>query len=131
ASMAAALQLLSALQADRRVAVLGDMLELGPLAEQAHAEVGEEAARLGVAVRVAVGRCGAVMARSAADAGVGAASVHVCRAAAEAAALAGRLGRPGDAVLVKASRGVMLEQVAERLLQSSREVRHGGGEPEG
>lgn len=131
ASMAAALQLLSELQADRRVAVLGDMLELGPLAEQAHAEVGKEAARLGVDVLIAVGRWGPVMARSAAAAGLRDENVHVCRDAAEAAALARRLVRPGDAVLVKASRGVMLEQVAERLLQSSREVRHGGGEPEG
>jgi UDP-N-acetylmuramoyl-tripeptide--D-alanyl-D-alanine ligase len=109
-SMRAALDDLSTQDpAGRRIAVLGDMLELGAGEAEAHRAVGEEAARADVDVLLAVGPRAAAMA----DAFGG--EVHVVPDAAAAAALARRLVGPGDVVLVKGSRGVGLEVVAETL----------------
>jgi UDP-N-acetylmuramoyl-tripeptide--D-alanyl-D-alanine ligase len=95
--------------AGRRVAVLGDMLELGPAEREHHAEIGAYAASAGVELLIAVGRRAAAML----DRYDG--EAHAVADAAEAAALARELVGPGDVVLVKASRGVGLEVVAEAL----------------
>ena len=108
-SMQAALEHLSARAGSRRrVAVLGDMAELGPDAPAYHRQVGSAAAE-NADVLVAVGE----LARGYLGAGV-----HDERHAAaveEAIALLDDLVRPGDVVLVKASRSVGLERVAEAL----------------
>ncbi|MBO8142088.1 MAG: UDP-N-acetylmuramoyl-tripeptide--D-alanyl-D-alanine ligase [Firmicutes bacterium] len=116
ASMRAALDFLAELPAKRKVAVLGDMLELGPAAAEAHRDVGRMCAAAGVAALVAVGRWAPTVAAEACKFGIPAGSVFACRDASEAGELAAGLVKPGDAVLVKASRGLRLEQVAERLL---------------
>jgi UDP-N-acetylmuramoyl-tripeptide--D-alanyl-D-alanine ligase len=93
----------------RRVAVLGDMLELGAEAVAAHREVGVEATRAGVELLVTVGPLAAGILETYEG------EAHSVPDAAAAAALTGDLLRPGDLVLVKGSRGVGLEIVAERL----------------
>jgi UDP-N-acetylmuramoyl-tripeptide--D-alanyl-D-alanine ligase len=93
----------------RRVAILGDMLELGPRERQFHLEIGEAAAEAGVDVLVAVGPLAAAME----DGFEG--ELHQVGDAAEAAALVPDLLRPGDIVLIKASRGVGLELVCRTL----------------
>jgi UDP-N-acetylmuramoyl-tripeptide--D-alanyl-D-alanine ligase len=109
-SMRAALdELASHDTAGRRVAVLGDMLELGRESEALHREMGEVAAEAGVDVLVTVGPRAVVML----DAFDG--ESYAVADAREAAALAGELLEPGDVMLVKASRGVGLEVVAEAL----------------
>jgi UDP-N-acetylmuramoyl-tripeptide--D-alanyl-D-alanine ligase len=95
--------------AARRVAVLGDMLELGPDEGRFHAELGEDARRAGVDLLVTVGP---LAARAAARFG---GEVHTVADATEAAALLPGLVRAGDVVLVKASRGVGLELVCQAL----------------
>jgi UDP-N-acetylmuramoyl-tripeptide--D-alanyl-D-alanine ligase len=95
--------------AGRRVAVLGDMLELGPGEREHHAEIGAYAASAGVELLIAVGP------RSAAMLGRYDGEAHAVADAAAAAELARELVKPGDVVLVKASRGVGLEVVAEAL----------------
>jgi UDP-N-acetylmuramoyl-tripeptide--D-alanyl-D-alanine ligase len=92
----------------RRVAILGDMAELGRTGPAYHREVGEAAAELGVDELLAVGE----LARGYLDGGVPGrwvANVH------EAVRELDEVVRPGDAVLVKASRAVGLEAVAEAL----------------
>jgi UDP-N-acetylmuramoyl-tripeptide--D-alanyl-D-alanine ligase len=92
----------------RRVAILGDMAELGRTGPQYHREVGEAAAELGVDELLAVGR----LSRGYLEGGVSGrwvANVH------DALRQVDDLVRPGDAVLVKASRAVGLEAVAEAL----------------
>jgi UDP-N-acetylmuramoyl-tripeptide--D-alanyl-D-alanine ligase len=92
----------------RRVAVLGEMAELGRTAPAYHREVGEAAAELGVDELLAVGE----LARGYLEAGVPGRwtpNVH------EALHELDNVVRPGDAVLVKASRAVGLELVAEAL----------------
>ena len=93
----------------RRVAVLGDMLELGRGELDEHRAIGAYAAGAGVDVLVAVGPLSAEM-----PAAFGGES-HVVADAAEAASLVASLAAPGDLVLVKASRGIGLETVAEAL----------------
>jgi UDP-N-acetylmuramoyl-tripeptide--D-alanyl-D-alanine ligase len=93
----------------RRIAVLGDMLELGPSERADHREIGEYASSSGVDVLVAVGPLSEEMA--AAFPG----ETHRAADAREAAMLTAGLVGPGDVVLVKASRGIGLETVAEAL----------------
>jgi UDP-N-acetylmuramoyl-tripeptide--D-alanyl-D-alanine ligase len=112
-SMRAALDELAASaereQAQRRVAVLGDMLELGPQETEFHAAIGEHAKAAGVDLLVTVGPRAAAMTE-----GFGG-EAHSVLDAAEAAELVPSLIRPGDLVLVKASRGVGLELVCTAL----------------
>jgi UDP-N-acetylmuramoyl-tripeptide--D-alanyl-D-alanine ligase len=110
-SMRAALDDLATQAPDggRRLAVLGDMLELGAGEADEHRSLGEYAASSGVDVLVAVGPLSAAM-----PAAFGGES-HTAADASEAAEVVAGLVRPGDVVLVKASRGIGLETVAEAL----------------
>jgi UDP-N-acetylmuramoyl-tripeptide--D-alanyl-D-alanine ligase len=108
-SMRAALDDLAATAAGRRVAVLGDMLELGPGEREYHAEIGAHARASGVELLVAVGP------RSTATAEAFGPQAHRAAVAAAAVELVADLLCPGDTVLVKASRGVGLEVVTEAL----------------
>jgi len=109
-SMRAALADLSTHTPDgRRMAVLGDMLELGPDEVALHREIGRAAQASGVEVLVTVGPLAAHMLEAFGGEG------HAVGDAAAAAQLAGRIAGPGDVVLVKGSRGVGLEVVAESL----------------
>ena len=113
-SMTAALQTLRELPCQgRRVAVLGDMAELGAHSLAAHEEIGRVAAELGVEQLFAVGQMANVVARAARTAGL----VRIFEFAdVEAAANAVKhLVKPGDLVLLKASRIVGMERVAEAL----------------
>jgi UDP-N-acetylmuramoyl-tripeptide--D-alanyl-D-alanine ligase len=101
----------------RRIAVLGDMLELGPGEAQAHRELGEYAAHAGLDALIAVGPLSAEMASAFEAASAGTPPVFRAADAAEAAAVARDLVGPGDVVLVKGSRGIALEAVAEALVQ--------------
>ncbi len=120
ASTAAALGTLADLApAGRRVAVLGDMLELGPTSEALHAEVGRVAAAIGVERLVCVGKLAGAIARGAREAGLDAGHiVETTDRAAAADAVMAATG-PGDAVLVKGSRGMRLEEVVERMQASA------------
>ena len=111
-SMVAALEHLAERAGPRRkVAVLGDMAELGPGAPKYHREVGVAAVRVGVQALVAVGSLAAGYLEGARDVrDKGSASPVE-----EAIPLVRDVLRPGDCVLVKASRAVGLEAIAEAL----------------
>jgi len=118
-SMAAAVGTLAELSDGRRRrtwAVLGDMLELGDQARPAHADLGALVAASGIDRLVAVGAYAEPMAAAARARGLngGAVQAYADKAAAQAEVLAGLA--PGDVVLVKASRGLALDTVAEAIL---------------
>jgi UDP-N-acetylmuramoyl-tripeptide--D-alanyl-D-alanine ligase len=94
----------------RTVAVLGDMLELGPTERDFHLEIGEHAQATGLDVLVTVGPLAAAIGQRFDG------EVYPVADAGEAAALVPELLEPGDVVLVKGSRGVGLELVAEALV---------------
>jgi len=109
-SMTAALEAVAELPAGRRIAVLGEMLELGESSAAAHRDVGRLASALGFDRVVAVGEGAAPIAEGAGDVGESAPDVDVA-----VSTLSAWLA-PSDVVLVKASRGCRLERVAEALL---------------
>ena len=114
-SVLAALDLLATLPASRRVAVLGEMLELGDAHESGHREVGLAAAGV-VGLLIVVGAGAEALADGAIEGG--APADRVLRAEdAEAAleVLRPRL-RAGDTILVKGSRGIALDELVERLV---------------
>ena len=116
-SMKAALRTLVELDADgRRIAVLGQMNELGDESERGHREVGEAAAAFGIDELIAVGGTGSEIARAAQEAGLEQ-STFVA-AAEDAARLLGKTAAPGDLILVKGSRSARMERVLEVFAQS-------------
>jgi UDP-N-acetylmuramoyl-tripeptide--D-alanyl-D-alanine ligase len=118
-SMAAALKTLAALgrRGGRTVAVLGEMAELGPTAAAEHDRIGRLATRLGIDRLVGVGEPGRVMVNAARMEGMWPEEAQaVADADAAVALLAPTLG-PDDVLLVKASRVVALDRVADALLE--------------
>ena len=113
-SVEAALQTLRELPCKgRRVAVLGDMAELGAHSKAAHEEIGRRAAELGVGQLFAVGKMAPVMARAARDAGLN--RVFEFADVETAAAAVKSFVKSGDVVLLKASRATRLERIGEVL----------------
>jgi len=98
----------------RRVVVLGDMLELGEISEAAHREMGRAVAASGAAEFVGMGRWAQAAVEAARQAGL-AESHHVTTFEDAVALLLKRLA-PGDAVLVKGSRGMRMERVVDALV---------------
>jgi UDP-N-acetylmuramoyl-tripeptide--D-alanyl-D-alanine ligase len=112
-SMRAAMELLASLPG-RHVAVLGEMFELGDASDEGHREVGATAAGL-VDDLVVIGEGARLIAASARQAGLSADRlVEAPERAAALSVLRERL-RPGDVVLVKASRGAELDLLVEAL----------------
>ncbi|MDR1713195.1 MAG: UDP-N-acetylmuramoyl-tripeptide--D-alanyl-D-alanine ligase [Coriobacteriales bacterium] len=115
-SMRAALEVLASIEDDRpHIAVLGDMLELGPDELQLHADIGQQAAASGIDLLLAVGERSRAMAAAARRAGMPQRCV-ICVPDARAAADY-LLSKQRDAavILVKASRGLGLEKVVQAL----------------
>jgi UDP-N-acetylmuramoyl-tripeptide--D-alanyl-D-alanine ligase len=101
---------------ERRIAIIGEMLELGEASPELHRASGQEAARAGISELIAVGGASArALAAGAISAGMPAARVHYAANSQEAADLAVTLVKPGDLILVKGSRGIRTEVVADRL----------------
>jgi UDP-N-acetylmuramoyl-tripeptide--D-alanyl-D-alanine ligase len=117
ASMSAALAAVaaSASGGGRAFAILGDMRELGPDSEALHRQVGAEAAAR-LRGLCAVGPLGAAIADGARAAGADAARVVTAASPEEAARVVAGWTRPGDWILVKASRGMKLERAVEALV---------------
>jgi UDP-N-acetylmuramoyl-tripeptide--D-alanyl-D-alanine ligase len=113
-SVGAALQTLQELPCKgRRVAVLGDMAELGAHSEAAHEEIGRRAAELGVGQLFAVGKMAPAMARGARGADLN--RVFEFADVDTAAAAVKSFLKSGDVVLLKASRATRLERIGEVL----------------
>ncbi len=116
ASMKAAIQLLAQwTPARQRVAVLGDMLELGHTTQQLHWDVGQFLAGQGLSRLIACGALGHEIAEGARRAGMAEGAIVEVPDAGAAAERVRAIVRQGDVVLVKASRGMKMEQVVQGL----------------
>jgi UDP-N-acetylmuramoyl-tripeptide--D-alanyl-D-alanine ligase len=102
--------------ARRRIAVLGEMLELGHAAEELHRRVGRYAAEHDVDLLVGVRGCAMAMVGEARKAGLGNRDAVFFEDPAEAGEFARSAAHAGDAVLFKGSRGVRVERALERFL---------------
>ncbi len=122
-SMKAALNVLHLTAASnstaRRIAVLGDMKELGENTVALHRGVGKACADKGVDLLITVGELGAEIATGALEAGMPAEAIHMTGGAdtyADTAAYLGSLLQAGDCVLFKASRSMALERIAQAVM---------------
>jgi UDP-N-acetylmuramoyl-tripeptide--D-alanyl-D-alanine ligase len=105
-------------RASGRVAVLGEMLELGDHAIGLHDACGRAAAEAGLRLLVAVGGAPAqALADAAVEAGMPRKAVTYFASSAEAAGAVAPALRPGDLVLVKGSRGTRCDVVTDRIVQ--------------
>ena len=113
-SMKAALRTLVELDTEgKRIAVFGEMRELGGESERGHREVGEATATLGVDQLITIGTAAEFIAEGARTAGLN--KVSSARSTAEAARLLGEIAEPGDLVLIKGSRAARTEEVIEQF----------------
>jgi UDP-N-acetylmuramoyl-tripeptide--D-alanyl-D-alanine ligase len=111
-ALEAMIDTLASMKAERRILVVGEMLELGPTAEALHRECGEHAAEKKIDVVIGVRGMARAVAEAACGSGTQAQFVETPEQAGEWLA---RNLRPGDAVLLKASRGVKLERALDML----------------
>jgi UDP-N-acetylmuramoyl-tripeptide--D-alanyl-D-alanine ligase len=102
--------------ATRRIAVLGEMLELGHAAEPLHRKLGKYAAENGVDVLIGVHGSARAMVDAAIAAGLPPSAAHFFTEAGEAGDFARQAAHAGDAILFKGSRGVHVERALERFL---------------
>ena len=116
-SMKASLAMFSAFNAGsgKKYALLGDMLELGAISEDAHRQVGEWAAEAGVDLLIAYGPRSRAAAEAARAKGV--TSLH-CNTEDEVVGYVRQNVRPGDALLAKASHAMKLDDVLARFYQT-------------
>ena len=112
-----ALEVLAKTSASRRIAVLGEMLELGERSIDLHSGIGKAVSTAGVDLLIAVGgKPAAALAETAARTGMPGARVRYFTTSDEAAAAVSTLIEPGDIVLVKGSRGVGTDRIVERIV---------------
>ena len=119
-SMRAAIQVLDGFSGDYKVAVLGDMFELGPLAAALHAGIGGCLGKSHVDCLVAVGELAKHIYDEAANTDVP--ECHYCATKEEALPILKDLLRPGTTVLVKASRGMAFETITDYLKSITKEA---------
>ena len=119
-SMRAAVQVLSNAKGEYKVAVLGDMFELGPLAPALHAGIGAYLAKAGIHCLVAVGELAGHIYTAAQEAGVP--LCWHCKTKEEAKPVLDGVIRPHATILVKASRGMAMEELVEYLLSITKEA---------
>jgi UDP-N-acetylmuramoyl-tripeptide--D-alanyl-D-alanine ligase len=110
------LGVLRGLPARRRIAVLGEMLELGRWSESLHREIGSYAARCGIAVLVGIRGEARALVEGAVKAGLQKDAAYFFQEPGPAGAWLRELAQPGDAILFKGSRGTRVEQALEAFL---------------
>ena len=111
-SMAEAIKALGQLEGKRKIAMLGDMLELGDFSEEAHREIGHLLAEEGYSVVFTFGDAAAFIAKEAKKAGL---TTFRCNSHLEMANAYSDIREKGDVILVKGSRGLRMERVVEEL----------------
>lgn len=100
---------------NRKIAVLGDMLELGPDEEKFHADAGEQVAMNQFDILITTGPLSRHMGNSAEKRGI---TVYTTDSSTEAAEKAASVAEDGDLIIVKGSRGMKMEVVVEKLTQT-------------
>ncbi len=115
ASVEAAVQVLCGLESERKVAVLGDIKELGDFAPAAHGKIGKMVGRAGINCLIAIGDNAKFICRGAEEYGIAKENIHSFKTRQQAIEALPDLVQTGDAILVKASRAMQLEHITEAL----------------
>lgn len=115
-SMKEALLVLQKFPGVTKIAVLGDMLELGDMAESSHQEIGQMAAGIGLEKLYTVGQLGKIMADSAKKAGMDPQSIISFDTSQEAAAVIQGNLQTSSVILIKGSQGIRMEKITKEIL---------------
>jgi UDP-N-acetylmuramoyl-tripeptide--D-alanyl-D-alanine ligase len=118
AAVRAMLDVLTDTPAQRRIAVLGEMLELGNTTEPLHRDVGNYVAGRGIDVLITIRGAARFMADEAKKAGLPGSAAYFFETPEEAGSFLQQFAHAGDAILFKGSRGVKVERALEALLQA-------------
>lgn len=118
-SMRAAISVLSKMRKNRRIAVLGDMLEMGEYSIKGHYDVGSEVAKQSIEVLITIGEQAKNIAKGAIENGLAGKNVFLCKNNQEAIDILKNLLQKKDAVLIKGSRGMRMEEIVEYIQERS------------
>ncbi|MDD2573449.1 MAG: UDP-N-acetylmuramoyl-tripeptide--D-alanyl-D-alanine ligase [Bacillota bacterium] len=118
-SMKSALEVLSDMPGERKIAVLADMLEMGTFSEEGHRLVGQYAAYAGLDVLITVGDKSRFIALEAEERGMDPRRVYCFENKGQAAEFLYDFIKEGDVILVKGSRRTRMEELAGRILERS------------
>lgn len=101
----------------RRIAVLGDMLELGEISDYEHEQIGKQVAEANIDILVTCGTLARTIAASAKAVGMNPEKIHQFDTSAEAGLfLQQEIIQPGDAILIKGSQGIRMERITKELM---------------
>ena len=112
-SMSAAINTVAELTSGRKIAVVGDMLELGDFAISAHEKVGQELAAKNFTAVITRGKMGEYIAKGAREGGI--AMVYACDSHEQAADRLTEILQSGDTILFKGSRGMQMDKIIDLL----------------
>lgn len=115
-SMKAALEYLGKINANKKIAVLGDMLELGDFSKELHEQVGEAVEKNNIDLLITVGNLAKDIANKAIERGFSKSKVFMCDNNKEAIENINKLAQKGDAVLLKASNSMNFQEISEKIL---------------
>ena len=114
-SMKAALDYLGNLKNNKKIAVLGDMLELGEFSKMLHEKVGEAVAKNKIDILITVGEMSKNIANKAKEEGMKANHIYTCENNNEAIDLLKGIMKKDDAILIKASNGMKFQEIFEKI----------------
>ncbi len=116
-SMQASLKYLNGLKNNRKIAVLGDMFELGEFSKELHEKVGKEVTKNNVDILICCGRNAKYIAETAKIEGMNADNIYYFEDKEEIEKLIRKIWKKGDAILLKASNGMKFFEIVEKLLK--------------
>ena len=117
-SMKSAIEYLSIVKANKKIAVLGDMLELGDMEKELHEKVGEEIYKNKIDILITVGKDAKFIASKAIEEGMDNAKVFIYNTNEEAIKKAKEIIERGDVILIKASNSMRFSEIVEALKDS-------------
>ena len=114
-SMKPALEYLKDIKGNRKIAVLGDMLELGEFSKELHEKVGEEVVKNNIDILITVGELSKYIAKKAINLNMEKENVYICENTEEAVKEIKELWKKDDVILLKASNGMKFDKILERI----------------
>jgi UDP-N-acetylmuramoyl-tripeptide--D-alanyl-D-alanine ligase len=116
-SMQASLKYLSGLKKDRKIAVLGDMFELGEYAKELHEKVGKEVVKNNIDILICSGKNAKYIVETAKNEGMNKDNIYYFEDKEDIEKIIKKISRKGDVILFKASNGMKFFEVVDRLLK--------------
>ena len=116
--MQASLKYLSGLKNDRKIAVLGDMFELGEYSKELHEKVGKEVAKNNIDILLCSGNNSKYIVEAAKESGMDKNNIYYFKDKKEIQEFIRNIWKEGDAILFKASNGMKFFEIVEKLLKN-------------